>query len=70
MKTWPALEWFLSTDPLDEGCAAGFEVLDLYVERELAYGDAAMVYPGVAAHLLSCTPCLEVFEGLLAAIAR
>jgi hypothetical protein len=69
MKTWPGLERFLKTDPQDAGCAETFDLLDLYVERELAHGDAAERYPGVAAHLSSCNPCVEDFEGLLAAIA-
>lgn len=69
MKTWPALERFLKTDPQDAGCAETFELLDRYVERELSYGDAAERYPGIAAHLSSCNPCVQDFEGLVAAIA-
>jgi hypothetical protein len=69
MKRWPSVERFLKTDPQDPGCAETFELLDRYVERELAYGDAADRYPGVAAHLSSCNPCVQDFEGLLAAIA-
>ncbi|HEX3541340.1 MAG TPA: hypothetical protein VHT75_12980 [Acidimicrobiales bacterium] len=53
----------------DAGCAQTFELLDRYVERELAYGDAAQRYPEIAAHLSSCNPCVQDFEGLLAAIA-
>jgi hypothetical protein len=68
MKTWPALQRFLKTDPQDADCAETFEMLDLYVERELAYGDAAERYPRIAAHLSDCIACLEDFEGLLAAI--
>lgn len=69
MKRWPTLERFLNTDSQDSGCAETFELLDRYVERELAHGDAAARYPGVAAHLSSCNPCVEDFEGLLAAIS-
>ena len=69
MKTWPALEKFLKTDLRDAGCAQTFELLDRYVERELAYGDAAVQYPEIAAHLSSCNPCVQDFDGLLAAIA-
>jgi hypothetical protein len=57
------------TDPLDVGCAETFDLLDRYVERELAHRDAAAQFPGVAAHLSGCKPCVQVFEGLLAAIA-
>lgn len=69
MRRWPSLEQFLKTDPQEAGCAETFELIDRYVERELAYGDAAEQYPGVAAHLSTCNPCFEDFEGLLAAIA-
>jgi hypothetical protein len=68
MSNWGSLERFLKTDPADVGCAETFELLDRYVERQLAYGDAAAHYPGVAAHLSSCNPCVQDFEGLLAAI--
>jgi hypothetical protein len=70
MTRRPSLEQFLKTDPQDPGCAETFELLDRYVERELAYGDAAHQYPGIASHLSSCNPCVQDFEGLLAAIAE
>jgi hypothetical protein len=69
MSSWGSLERFLRTDPLDAGCTETFELLDRYVERQLAYGDAAARYPAIAAHLSSCNPCIEDFEGLLAAIS-
>ncbi|MGH9097730.1 MAG: hypothetical protein ACRDWB_09915, partial [Acidimicrobiales bacterium] len=69
MTRWPSIERFLKTDPQDAGCAETFEMLDRYVERELTHGDAAVRYPGIAAHLSSCGPCVEDSEGLLAAIA-
>jgi hypothetical protein len=69
MKSWSALERFLKTDPRDAGCAETFELLDRYVEREMAFGDAADHYPEIAAHLSSCNPCVEDLEGLLAALA-
>ena len=40
MSNWGSLERFLRTDPGDAGCAETFELLDRYVERELAHGDA------------------------------
>ncbi|MGH8987321.1 MAG: hypothetical protein ACRDXC_01815 [Acidimicrobiales bacterium] len=58
----------MRTDPADAGCAETFEMLDRYVECQLAYGDAAERYPEIAVHLSSCSPCVEDFEGLLAAI--
>ena len=45
MSSWGSLERFLKTDPGDAGCAETFELLDRYVERELAHGDAAERYP-------------------------
>jgi hypothetical protein len=38
------------------------------VERELAHRDAATQFPGIAAHLSGCNPCVQDVEGLLAAI--
>ena len=68
MTSWGPLERFLRTDPADAGCAETFELLDRYVERQLAHGDAARCYPEIAAHLSNCNPCVQDFEGLLAAI--
>ena len=68
MNRWGSLERFLRTDPADAGCAETFKLLDRYVERQLARGDAALRYPEIAAHLSSCNPCVQDFEGLLAAI--
>lgn len=68
MTMWGSLERFLRTDPADAGCAETFELLDRYVERQLAHGDAALRYPEIAAHLSSCNPCVQDFEGLIAAI--
>jgi hypothetical protein len=68
--SWPLLERFLTTNPNDAGCAETFALLDLFVERELAHGDAAVVFPGVATHYSQCRPCIEDFDGLMAAIAN
>ena len=68
MNRWGALERFLRTDPADVGCAETFALLDQYVERQLAHGDAARHFPGIAAHLSNCNPCVQDFEGLVAAI--
>ena len=69
MSSWGSLERFLKTDPQDAGCAETFDLLERYVERELAHRDAAAKFPGIAAHLSGCNPCMQDFEGLLAAIA-
>ena len=68
MNSWGSLARFLRTDSADAGCAETFELLDRYVERQLAHGDAARRYPEIAAHLSNCNPCVQDFEGLLAAI--
>ena len=68
MSDWSKLERFLSTDPLDVGCAQTMELLDVYVELVLADAGAEARFPGVAAHLRACDPCAEEFAGLLAAI--
>jgi hypothetical protein len=53
----------------DPGCEAGAEVLERYVEHELARGDqdAARAFPGWAAHLHGCPGCRTDYEGLLEA---
>jgi hypothetical protein len=63
------LKHFLNTDPLDAGCAHVLEMIDVYVERDLTYGDAAERYPAVAAHLEACSFCLEDHRGLRALLA-
>jgi hypothetical protein len=67
MSDWSSLERFLRTDPLDAGCAETFDLLDLYVEERLAGRDPGERFPGVAAHLRICDPCVHDYEGLLAA---
>jgi hypothetical protein len=69
MTDWTALDNFLRTDPGDVGCEQAMDLLHIYVE--LIADDpkaAAERYPGVAAHLRACGPCLQDFDGLLAAI--
>jgi predicted anti-sigma-YlaC factor YlaD len=51
----------------DAGCTAGEEILDAYVELELAGEDPARVYPGTAIHLQSCPGCRADHDGLLEA---
>ena len=63
----PDLEGLLAADPVDAGCAAGFEVLHRYVEDELAGRKPAHTYPGLAAHLRSCPACRSDYLGLIEA---
>jgi predicted anti-sigma-YlaC factor YlaD len=54
----------------DAGCAPGEDILDAYVELELAGEDPARVYPGTAIHLQSCPGCRTDHDGLLEAARR
>jgi predicted anti-sigma-YlaC factor YlaD len=54
----------------DAGCTAGEEILDAYVELELAGDDPAAVYPGTAIHLESCPGCRADHDGLVEAARR
>jgi hypothetical protein len=59
------LEELLHSDSADPGCEAGFEIIDQYVELEVAGRDAAAQYPGLAAHLRSCPACRVDHDGIL-----
>jgi hypothetical protein len=48
----------------DSGCEGGLEVLDLFVEAELAGRPAAELFPEVAVHIEACPDCREDYEGL------
>lgn len=63
------LRGFLRTDPDDAGCGYTVALLHVYVERQLASGDAGHAYPGIAAHLATCGPCREDYRGLLALLS-
>lgn len=65
-----ALERFLATDPADVGCGQTLELPHAYVELVAAGEDPEQRYPGVAAHLRSCGPCLDDYHGLLAAVRQ
>jgi predicted anti-sigma-YlaC factor YlaD len=54
----------------DAGCDASAEILDAYVELELAGEDPAGVYPGTTIHLESCPGCRAEHDGLLKAARR
>ena len=67
MNGWSALDRFPRTDPRDVGCEQAMEMLSIYVELVAIDAPAEQRPPGIAAHLRSCGPCGEDFEGLLAA---
>jgi len=52
------------------GCAATQEILEVYVELELAGEDPARLYPGAATHLESCQACRADHDGLVEAARR
>ena len=54
----------------DAGCTAGEDILDAYVDLELAGEDPALVLPGTAIHLTSCPGCKADHDGLLEAARR
>jgi hypothetical protein len=54
----------------DAGCTAGEDILDAYVELELAGEDPSRVFPGTAIHLESCPGCKADHDGLLEAARR
>jgi predicted anti-sigma-YlaC factor YlaD len=64
------LEELLRAEDGDAGCEAGEDILDAYVELELAGQDPALVYPGTAIHLRNCSGCRADHDGLLEAARR
>ena len=69
MNHGSSLDKLLATDPADVGCDRTFELLDVYVEVELAGQDPQPRFPGLAAHLRSCQACQADYQGLLAALS-
>jgi predicted anti-sigma-YlaC factor YlaD len=64
------LDELLRAEDGDAGCTASADILDAYVELELAGEDPARVYPGTAIHLQSCPGCRADCDGLLEAARR
>jgi hypothetical protein len=62
------LERFLTTDPIDAGCAETMRLLHVYVDALLAGDHPELRHPGIAAHLRDCPPCSTELEGLIAAL--
>ena len=58
------LERVLGPKGPEIGCDACFELLDRYVELELAGDDAEAAVPGMMAHLEGCPACREEHESL------
>ncbi len=68
MSAWETLEVMLATDPRDVACAETFALIHAYAQLLVDGGDPETQMPGVAAHLATCGPCAEDYQGLLAAI--
>ncbi len=60
----------LGADEPDAGCDEGMEVLDVFVDAEVAGRPAAALFPAVAAHLAACADCREDHEALLDLVRR
>ena len=63
------LERILGPKGPEIGCDACFEMLDRYVELEVAGDDAEAAVPGMLAHLEGCPACREEHESLRALVA-
>jgi anti-sigma factor RsiW len=59
------LDRLLGPDGDDIGCDACFDLLDRYVDAEVAGGDAEAVVPGMRRHLDGCPACAEEHDSLL-----
>jgi anti-sigma factor RsiW len=54
----------LGSSAPDIGCEQCFELLDIYVDAELAGEDAERRVPGMRAHLDGCPACAEEYDSL------
>jgi hypothetical protein len=59
------LAHLLGPDGPEVTCEECFELLDQYVELEIAGDDADARLPGMGAHLVGCPACREDHESLL-----
>ncbi|HEY6887518.1 MAG TPA: hypothetical protein VI300_07055 [Solirubrobacter sp.] len=64
------IEALLDIDPRDAGCGHTCEVLERYVEAELAGRKVPARYRGVAVHLERCPACRADHDGLIATTRR
>jgi hypothetical protein len=65
----PILEGLLGPAGPEVSCEQCFELLDEYVELELAGADPEVRLPGLRAHLEGCPACREDHESLRAFVA-
>jgi hypothetical protein len=64
-----ALGGLLGPAGQEVSCDACFDVLDRYVELEVADADADAAIPGLRAHLDGCPTCREEHESLYAFVS-
>ena len=55
----------LQAAPNDIGCEQGFALISEYVDLEVAGGDAAARFPGLALHLATCPACRIDHDAIL-----
>jgi len=65
----PGLERLLGPSGHEISCDQCFELIDQYVDLELAGRDAEERIPGLRAHLQGCPACREEHDALLALAA-
>lgn len=58
----------LATEGTEVDCDMCFDVLDRYVELELAGAEADALVPGLREHLAACPACAEDHESLRALV--
>jgi hypothetical protein len=69
-KRREALKRLLGPTGHQVSCQRCFELVDEYVELELAGIEAASLLPGLRAHLEGCSACNEDHESLRALLAQ
>jgi hypothetical protein len=56
----------LGTGKAEVGCDECFQLLDQYVDTQVARGNAAGYMPKMHAHLDGCPVCFDEYESMLA----
>ena len=59
-----ALAQLIGTDAPELGCDECFDLVDVYVDTELAGEDADAAIPGMREHLAGCPACAEEYQSL------
>jgi anti-sigma factor RsiW len=59
-----ALAQLIGPDGPELGCDECFDLVDVYVDTELAGEDADAAIPGMREHLAGCPACAEEYQSL------